>query len=251
MNLTTWCFIFLADLFALIVFWLLHDIVNKGLSLSTIILFIRDPKFYFLTFVHERAYAELLKGTERQKIIEILKDEPFAFLLEPNENQKYASAISFIRQVLEDDQILKSYVIQKRFDKGVYSDICNAINESAKEKVLSDSFRVILCTPTEDGIRKVKFIFTKWLTRPFPVLEEHPEDKVSASRNQFMLYKACINSSLIKKDTTQKQFYSCLKALKALNTSIEIVTPSAMSQIALTNNDINSYEKTLRSLIRD
>ena len=238
--------VFTANLLALIIFWLMQDIVNKRLSLSTLFLFIKDTRFYYLTFVHERAYAELLKGTDRTEIIRILQDKPFAFLLDSNEKEKYADAQSFILSVLKDENILNTYLIQKEFNQTIYREVLAALNESSKKKDLFDRFRLILVDTSNTGIEKAERVFTTWLSKPFPIQYEF-NYSINKSKNQVMLFEAG-KTHLFKMGITQKDFVACLKALKILNNDIEIVSAPAMSQVSLNNYELTTSEKLLDTM---
>lgn len=245
MDMITWFSILSADLVALLLFFLSYVIVKKGLGFSTLLLFIRDPKYYYLTFIHERAYAELLNGTKNAEIIRILQERPFSFLHDPRANN--TDALSFIELVLEDKSILETYILQKQFDKSIYHEICKGINESQKEKDLADCFRKILKDTSQKGVSQAKRIFKEWLSQPFPVQQEF-EDTIKKGKNQVMLYKAG-EKHLFKRGTTQKDFVACLKALKKLNPDIIIVTAPAMSGAKITNPELTNCEKHLEKLL--
>ncbi len=249
-NFVFWACVFLADLLAIFTFWLMQDIANKGMNLPSLVLYLKEPKYYYLTFIHEFAYAEMLNGVKTDEIIIKLKKRPFSFLMDSQENDKYIEDKNFVLSVLGNEQILKEYIIKKDFDKTVYKDICAAIKVADKRKELENIYRAILVDSSTDNINKTERLFLKWLTRPFPAQKGSNEKKLTAGKNQLLLFTLS-KGQIIKCDTTQKDFADCLNKLQKLNPSITAVSSAAMSQSFVRDDESKTYESIFSSLIVD
>ncbi len=244
-----WVYIFIVDFISIAFFWLVCLVAEKGMNLTSLHLFFHNRRYYYLTFIHELAYAEKLDGKTDKEILKLLKKRPFAFLMNNEDADKYKKDKDFIIKILDDNEILEEFILQKNFDKKVFQKICARLNEHESLKELDNMFSKILIDPSDEGRNKATNVFKWWLTAPFPASKTF--SKLTNGKNQLLLYMA-VREILIKEKTTQKFFTSCLMAIKKIEPSITVVTISAMSQTPrLRDNEITTCKQLIEAHFKE
>jgi len=205
---------FFADaliIFAVLIAW----VAAKYSSFGSFFLSIKDREFYFLSFIHEFALEELLSGNSDDEIVKKLKARKFAFLLDrTNEDRKTREAKNLVQYVLSRDDLLKAYIIKKRFEKKDFQNLKDALkNDDKYTKALSELMSIIV---NKEQTERYMGVFVKLHTPPFL-------DEVKPGENEMYVMDAAKDLKIISEDTTDTKFTKCMKRLQECYPKMELI----------------------------
>ena len=216
MDLTLIFNAFMADLLVVVAV-LFAWTSAKHDSFKSFFLSIKDREFYYLSFIHEYALEELLSGVSEDEIAIRIKTKKFAFLLDrTDEDRKTREAKNMVEHVISREDLLKAYIIKKRFEPKDFSKLKTALNsDDKKTKALSELMSIIV---DKEQVERYMSVFVELHTPPF-------RDGVkSTGENEMYIMDAAKDLKIISKETTDEKFAKCMIKLQECYPKMRVIS---------------------------
>lgn len=225
--------VFITDL----VFWLTIEILNRRLSLKDLPTFFLQVEYSYLVQVNTCAMHMLEMGFTQDEAAQKLPTVPFNFLMEQSSKKKYQEAALFVKEVLADRILVKAYLVNYGLDKESFQDLCRDFKKSRDEKE-TVGLIIKIFKPLNIDAADVISLIAQWQSEPFIAkrLSDDTEYTIKKGKNQLILFKA-MEGSVLKAETTQKDFVQMMQSIKRLHPTMQAVTAPAMSQHVITKDD--------------
>lgn len=225
--------VFITDL----IFWLTIEILNRRLSLKDLPTFFSQVEYSYLVQVNTCAAHMLEMGSTQDEVAQKLPKVPFNFLMEQSSKKKYQEAALFVKEVLADRNLVKAYLVNYGLDKDSFQALCRDFKKSRDEKETVCLIKEIF-KPLNIDAADVISLIARWQSVPFIAkrLSDDTEYTITKGKNQLILFKA-MESSVLKAETTQKDFVQMMQSIKRLHPTMQVVTAAAMSQHVISKAD--------------
>lgn len=248
--------IVVADMFAMLIFMLIKDAVEKNVSIFRTW---KNTRLYHLSFVYARAKELRKLGYSDTAICNQLKKEfennSLPFLLYPprmpkdiskkrkmkkyNERlEDYKKAVDFVGQVIANPELLKKYVITPDFGKGTDKELMSKLNTNDIQQAAYDALKKCLSDESEENINDAMKWFPSLFISPY-IIPEKLNLKVGKIENSAAVFYALSKSTeFFKKDISLRAYIDCLSKLQAINPTMTI---------AKSPGDISKYSNKVQS----
>lgn len=229
-----------ACLIAILVFEVIRDAANKNVSIFTTH---KNTRLYCLSFIYDIARNMKLEGKSDGEIQKELQRrynaKALPFMMSSQLSPKMIDAINFVWIVLNDSNLLFSYVATPTFGKSSYKELLSKINSKEEDRNAEFALKNILIDSSNENVQRCK----KWLpalcTRPFVEDLSECGERDKGGRNEALLYlllkpgEGEVEDSSVfvfKANTSQRGFVDCMLKLKECYPSMEVVKLTAFSR---------------------
>lgn len=241
-------------------------IIDKNAPLKN---YLGDIKLYNLTFIHIAAKQYERDGIRGDELVKRLQNTKYGFissherrLNEPSkrlskkkkqEIEDSEQAYIFAMNILNNEELLKNYIIPDGFDEKVYQKLCEEIQGSEEQKAANTVIRDILVNKSRANIEIMVPLLAQWNTRPF-IIDAADSVQSSLGRYQYFLYR-CLKEELSIINCTQKQYISAMKILRDAYPKMEdIKEASTLSgyskEYSKDNPDVVYIIKTIKKRLK-
>lgn len=229
-----------ACLLAILVFEVIRDAVNKNVSIFATY---KDTRLHCLSFVYNIARNLKLEGKsdgEIQKELQRRYDaKALPFMMSSQLSSKMEDAINFVGIVLNDANLLFTYVATPTFGKSRYKELLSKVDTKEEDRNAEFALKDILIDSSNENVQRCK----KWLpalcTRPFVEDISECGDKDKGGRNEALLFtlfkpaegeKEDSSVFVFKANTSERSFVDCMLKLKECYPSMEVVKLTAFNR---------------------
>lgn len=214
--MTNYFITFAACFTAIILFWLILQIMETRIPVSALF---RDRKYYYLAFIHGKAMNMLLDGRDEKSVLEELKLFNFPFTIYPD--KRCLEDINYIRELMANEDLVRRFILQRDFDYKDFRRLCHEFDspmEDRRRAALTALWKIIP-NPNDKRVERMTDLFVELMTPPFIGSDDNPS--ISAGENESTVFCAALAAKAV--DCTKDAFANCIWKLKQVHEEIDVV----------------------------
>ena len=207
---------FAACFTAIILFWLILQIMESRIPVSALL---RDRKYYYLSFIHGKAVNMLLDGMDEKSVLEELKLFNFPFTIYPD--KRCLEDINYIRELMVNEDLVKRYLLRRDFDYNDFRRLCREFGSPMEDRRRAAQMALwkITPNPNDKRVESMANLLVELMTPPFIGSDEG--SSISAGENESTVFCAALAAKAI--DCTKEAFANCIWKLKQVHDGIDVV----------------------------